>query len=172
MIDYGHKVKLDRIRKNDLPVLRQARNDSRIRDWCRQHDLISDLDQDAWYEKQNSDPTISMYSVSNLDSSLLGVCGLTSIDHIIRRAEFSLYIFPQHHKKGLGEKVLKTLFTHGFNELNLKQIYGETFVGNPALGLFEKLGMKIDGIRRDFYYKDGKYLDCTLISIMRSEWNM
>lgn len=172
MIDYKYKVRLDRIKKSDLTFLRDARNDSSIRHWCRQHDLISDLDQERWYERQNQDPTISMYSILDLDGHLCGVCGLTSIDHIIRRAEFSLYIFPKCQKKGYGEVALKTLFNHGFLELNLNQIYGETFKGNPALSLFEKLGMSKDGLRRDFYYKDGKYVDSILISLMRTEWNI
>jgi len=172
MIEYGFKVKLNRISKNDLLILKEARNDKRIRHWCRQHDLISDLDQERWYEQQNQDPTISMYSILDLDNNLCGVCGLTSIDHIIRRAEFSLYILPSKQRQGLAEKALKTLFNHGFLELNLNQIYGETFDGNPALNLFKKIGMAVDGLRREFYYKDGEYKDSILISMMKYEWNI
>lgn len=158
----------------DAETARAWRNDYQIWQWTRQSDLISDLEQAAWYRRQSNDPTISMYKIvvqANKAEEMVGVCGLTSIDRMNRRAEFSLYIAPAEQKKGYGRQALKLLFDHGFKNLGLNQIWGETFAGNPAIKLFAELGMKLDGMRRDFYWKDGRFLSAHLISILASEWN-
>lgn len=167
---YG-KVYLDTF--ENFPQLRMWRNDERIHSFCRQNKFITQDDQEEWFAKQRKDPSIRMFCVKTcMSGQLVGVAGLTSIDYINSRAEFSLYIGPEHQRKGYAEDALKCLFTDGFRTLNLHQIWGETFDGNVALKLFEKLGMKVDGIRRDFYYKNGRYLNCTLVSILRDEWKL
>lgn len=98
------------------------------------------------------------------------MCGLTSIDHLHQRAEFSLYVGPQYRKRGYAKETLKTLFSYGFVALNLNCIWGETFDGNPAAKIFESVGMVREGTRRDFYFKKGKFIDCHLYSVKRSEW--
>lgn len=154
---------------------REWRNDPRIYKTCRQHDLIADYDQCEWYERQRKDPSVKMYAImySGYDSgkfdALVGVCGLTSIDYVNSRAEFSLYVGPNHQGNGIGANALKTLLKHGFDNLNLHLIWGETFDGNPAARTFEKLGFKHEGTRREFYFKNGRYIDAHLYSVKRDE---
>jgi hypothetical protein len=38
------------------------------------------------------------------------------------------------------------------------------------MALFEKVGMKREGKRRDFYFRDGAYHDAHLFSILRADW--
>ena len=53
---------------------------------------------------------------------------------------------------------------------NLNVIWGETFEGNHAYDMFLKLGMKHEGTRRQFYFKEGKHIDAHLVSITRQEF--
>lgn len=171
MIDFGFGgITLGRIEFDDLQQLRSWRNNEAIFTWCRQANQISDHDQQAWFDRQNTDPTMRMYSVY-WDNTLIGVCGLTSIDMIARRAEFSLYIGPEFQGEGHGKNALKTLFKSGFDDLNLNLIWGECFDGNPAAKMFEGLGMMKEGTRREFYYKNGKYIDADLYSITSVEFD-
>jgi RimJ/RimL family protein N-acetyltransferase len=114
-----------------------------------------------------------MFSVIAENGDFVGVCGLTSIDHINSRAEFSLYISPSEHGKGHGKAALRTLVDHAFNDLNLNCVWGETFAGNPAAKMFESVGFKKEGERRAFYYRDGEYITASLYSMLRGEqsWN-
>lgn len=179
MISYKHGLFLDSVDSIDSELLRTWRNHPKIRHWCRQYNLISDLEQKQWFEKQSSDPSIQMFIIKQSDTSdqnryrnmPIGVCGLTSIDNINGRAEFSLYIAPNYQKKGMGKNALLTLFRYGFEELRLHQIWGETFDGNRASKLFESIGMHKDGTRRDFYFKGGKYIDAHLYSITCIEFH-
>ena len=173
--DKDDLIELNFIDKDSGKKLHYMRNLPEVRSWCRQVKLIDDLQQEQWYESQSKRDDILMFSikkeVGEIEKKLVGICGFTSIDMINRHAEFSLYIFPKFRLNGLAEKALKLLFKHGFYDLNLRQIWGETFENNPAYNLFKKLGMKDDGMRREFYYKNGEYLNAKMISIMKDEFN-
>lgn len=169
MIDYDYGVSLCTIDQQHLEMLRCWRNDEKIWRWCRQHDLVSDAQQRAWFDRIGSDPTIKMYMV-RAGGMPVGVTGLTSIDQVNRRAEFSLYIAPSNQRQGFARKALKTLLAHAFLNLNLHVVWGESFDGNPALKLFDEIGFSYEGLRRDFYFRQGQYIDAHLISIKDSEW--
>ena len=166
-------ISLAAISRADLPKMLEWRNDYRIWQWCRQNDLINELSHEAWFERQARDPATRMYKLMLKTSgatSMIGVCGLTSIDWQNRRAEFSLYIGPAYQKIGAGKMALKLLLNHGFDNLGLNLIWGETFDGNPAARMFETLGFLKEGTRRQFYWRDGKYIDAHLYSMTQGEW--
>lgn len=148
------------------------RNDPMIRKWTRQNDELSVESHEAWFKSLDGNPTIRTYAVAGeKDAKIVGVCGLTSIDWMNRRAEFSLYIDPIRHHRGFGQSALKTLLHHAFETLNLNCVWGESFDGNPAQKMFEKVGMTKEGTRRAFYYREGKYVGASLWSILRSDWD-
>jgi ribosomal-protein-alanine N-acetyltransferase len=166
-------IELQPLDSTDMEIARKWRNSYTIWAWTRQNDLISDVEQAAWFERQSKDPTIRMYMVvvqTDGHDKPVGVCGLTSIDWMNRRAEFSLYIAPAFQRRGFGKKALGLLLDHGFTNLGLRQIWGETFETNPAMKVFIELGMTKDGTRRQFYWKDGRWLDAHLVSILADEW--
>lgn len=169
MIDHGFDITLGPLDPGHSWQARVWRNDPRVWNWCRQMKPISDIEQKTWFERQSNDASIQMYSVIS-NGLHVGVCGFTSIDLINRRAEFSLYIDPKLTGKGIGTRTLKTLLSHGFKQWGFHSIWGESFEGNPAARIFKKLGMKQEGIRRDFYFREGKFVDAHLYSIMDYEW--
>jgi ribosomal-protein-alanine N-acetyltransferase len=167
-------VDLAPIRKEDLAQMLEWRNDWRIMDWTRQSDYIDEFHHETWFEGQSADPAIRMYRVmmrTDGKTSFVGVCGLTSIDWRIGRAEFSLYIAPAFHKLGIGSMALRVLLNHAFQNLGLWLVWGETLDGNPAVKMFEKIGFIKEGTRRQFYWKGGRRVDAHLISITREEWH-
>lgn len=166
-------ISLAPINSSDLEKLRAWRNDYTIWQWCRQNDVISDVEHAAWFERQSKDPATRMYKIQRRLSSAvetIGACGFTSIDQLNRRAEFSLYIGPEFQRQGAGAQSLSVLLMHGFQNLGLNVIWGESFAGNPAIRMFEKLGFEAEGNRRDFYFRDGRFIDAHLFSIRRDEW--
>lgn len=178
MIDLGYKVRLGPLRHENLWKYYEARNDYRVWKWCRQFDLLTEDRHESWMlSVQNSSDTRMYEILAKTDDKKLqesfqpvGVCGLTSIDHVNQRAEFSLYIFPEYHNQGYGSDGLRTLFTHGFLSLNLNRIWGETFQDNPAITMFENLGMEREGTRKAFYFREGHFIDAHLYAIGREQW--
>jgi RimJ/RimL family protein N-acetyltransferase len=159
----------------DMALVRSWRNDYRIWKWCRQNDLISDVEQADWFRRQALDPAVKMWklvaAVGGVEPKPVGVAGLTSICRVNGRAEFSCYVAPDVQGKGVGSAALRVLFDHGFDNLGLNLIWGETFDGNPAARLFERIGMVREGTRRSFYWRDGRWVDAHLFSVTREEWN-
>lgn len=148
------------------------RNNPTIFKWCRQNDFLNLPNHEKWFRSQFEDKSVKFYAIKLNDGHLLwtiGVAGLTSIDLVNQRAEFSLYIGPENHGKGYGKQALKALVRHGFNILPLNIIWGETYEGNPAYKMFEDVGFKKEGTRREFYCREGKFIDAHLYSIKRGE---
>ena len=156
----------------DIPDLAHHwRNNPKIYAWCRQPTLLNQWEHESWLAKIETDKSIKMFGI--LDNKLqaaVGVCGLTSIDHISQKAEFSLYIDPEAQKRGHGRAALLELLRVGFYELNLNRIWGETFEHNPAANLFEDIGMIKEGILRQSYFKEGRRIDSFIYSMLRSEY--
>lgn len=169
-------LKLRRIEESDLRSLFNMRNDPRVFQWCRQFAPLHWEKHLDWYHWQAKDPSTEMFIILHYDPERkhlhydIGACGLTSIDHASRRAEFSLYIDPNYQGKGHGKTALSMLLDFGFKQLNLNRIWGESFDGNPAIKMFEGLGFKKEGTRKEFYYRDGEYVDAHLYSIGKTEW--
>lgn len=179
MIDFGFGVNLGPISDITAKQLRTWRNHPDIYKWCRQYEPLEQWSHQKWISSMETGrDDVHMYGIfakSNgygQDIFPAGVCGLTSVDHINQRAEFSIYIGKECQGHQYGLRALKTLVKHGFNALNLNHIFGETFDGNPAAKTFEKVGFKKEGTRRSFYFRDGKFIDAHLYSILRSdeEW--
>jgi len=180
MIDHVYGIYLGHTTYSDRDQFFHWRNDYDIWKWCRQNDPITKAQHDAYWYSVDSCHDKKFYSIiypgttelgtTKAFPTLVGCAGLTSIDNVNSRAEFSLYIGPEHQKKGYGKRALKTLIDHAFKYLNLNCVWGETFDGNPALKTFLDIGMTKDGIRRNYYYRNGNYINCTLVSILRDEW--
>lgn len=172
MINFDRGVYLKPLTHENAEIYRSARNDYSTWKWCRQHDLISESQQARWMRKQDEDPSILMYEIApeGYKDDAAGVCGLTDVDHFNQRAEFSLYIMPAWRNRGFAKKALMTLLDHGFYNLNLNMIWGETFEGNPAGKMFEDIGFMKTGHRPDFYYKWGKFIDAHFYCILREQW--
>lgn len=162
-------VLLRRPEDGDASQMFKWRNHREVYSWCRQNDVLHWDKHRAWLESQASDPSVSMYVIQNDDGHAVGVCGLTSIDMVNRRAEFSLYIGPEHQGSGYGEAALRALVRKGFMDYGLNGIWGEAFDGNPAVKMFARVGFKEEGRRRQFYFREGKFIDAVLFSLMRSE---
>lgn len=174
MINTGRGIALGTIEPEHADKLQAWRNNQEIWKWCRQNDLISGRDQTKWIERQNDDASIKMYSIVDVNPGYtpkpVGVCGLTSIEMGSRRAEFSLYIAPEYQKMGCGKKALSTLLDHAFNDLGLNLVWGESFEGNHAMKLFKEIGFTEEGMRRQFYFKGGRFINAHLFSMLASEW--
>lgn len=171
MIDYGFGVTLSRIRPDKhTEKLFAWRNDPRIYGMSRQFEPIHWKKHLEWIERQAVDPSLSFFVVEGYARIAMGVVGLSGIDMVNRKAEFSVYVDPNLPRAGRGSAALKTLFTHGFSSMGLHTIWGETFENNPAQGVFEKLGMRHEGTRRDAYYRGGQWVASHLYAMTEDEW--
>jgi RimJ/RimL family protein N-acetyltransferase len=163
-------IGIRRLDEKDLKPALKCRNDPRVFTWCRQYAPLHEWQHRNWFHNQSIDKTMEMFAIDYYDE-FAGVCGLTGIDMLNRRAEFSCYVSPDKQGKGIGKAALIKLFTFGFYSLGLNRIWGEVFDGNHAYNTFMKLGMEDEGRRKEFYYRDGRFIDANLVSIGREQFD-
>lgn len=157
----------------DIPAeAREWRNQKAIWKYCRQNTLISQAGQEKWLERIENDPSIKMFGVNLVeDDKAVGVAGLTSISLSNGSAEFSLYIAPNFQGKGYAKEALVMLLDHSFSDWRLERVWGEVFDYNlRAAKLFKDIGFKEEGVLRHSYFKEGKFINSTIISILRDEF--
>jgi RimJ/RimL family protein N-acetyltransferase len=174
MIDYGYEG-IILTKDIDFKVAKDARNYPAIRDWCREYDEISEDDQEKWAKSLVDNHNTRMYSIKNKlvdkGKKQLGVCGLTGINMCHGTAEWSLYINPEDQGKGYATQALLTLLSHAFLSQNLNRVWGEIFITNVAcMKLADRCSFKKEGTLRQTYYKNGKYIDSIIVSILKEEF--
>jgi RimJ/RimL family protein N-acetyltransferase len=100
-----------------------------------------------------------------------GNIALTHIDTVRRSAEFAILVGEKNFwSKGYGEEAGRLLLDHGFFTLNLHRICCGTFSTNVGMQrLAEKLGMQLEGRRREAAFKDNQWLDILEYGVLREE---
>lgn len=101
----------------------------------------------------------------------LGNIGLHSIDYLSRSAEVAIIIGNlDYHHKGIGQKVIKKVIEHGFDQLNLNRIWLGTSSQNIAMiKIAEKVGMQKEGVQRQALWKNGEYHDIENWAILKGK---
>ena len=102
---------------------------------------------------------LSMFNREN--NQHIGNISLQSIDFINRSAEFAIIVGERSvWGKGFSYRAGKLIIEHGFKRLNLHRIYCGTSslnVGMQKLAL--KLGMELEGVRKEAMFHQGAYCD-------------
>lgn len=172
----GKLVGLDPLDSEDLEILRHWRNNPNFRQYFREYREISKDMQTEWYKRTLNDKSTLMFSVRRLsDGALLGCCGLCYINWVNRNADLSLYIgYDDLYIDDIGyaEEATQLLLRYGFYELGLHKVWTEIYeIDTPKKALYEKLGLRIDGVLRDNYFHNGSYLNSFMFSILREDFD-
>ena len=107
----------------------------------------------------------------NDTGKVIGTCGFTSIDAANNSGEVGYVLNPDFHGRGYAPEAAKRVIDFGFTELNLHRIEAKFMKENTAsLHVMEKLGMTLEGYRRDGMLIKQKYRTIGICSILREEW--
>lgn len=102
----------------------------------------------------------------------IGNVSLQSIDFINRSAEVAILLGEKGcWGKGCGREAVFLLLRHAFQDLNLHRIYFGTPESNVAMQkLGEALGMRLEGRKRQAFFKNGRYEDVLEYGILACEF--
>ena len=170
----GNKVYLSSVNEESIEQLRKWRNDPGLRKYFREYREISKQMQKSWFENKvlNDDNQVNFEIHNKKTKELIGHCGLYYINWLHRKAEFGIYIGDSKHRNGgYGSDALRQLIKYGFEELNLNKIWCEVYGNNEAIDIYRHIGFEDEGVLREDVYKNGKYLDSYVLSILRKNYN-
>lgn len=72
--------------------------------------------------------------------------------------------------RGYGADTMRTACRFGFESMNLHRIELEVFAEHTAARkLYERIGFREEGIRRDAHFKFGRYFDAVMMSLLEGE---
>jgi len=172
----GKLVGLTAIEKSDLKQLMDWRNNENFRKYFREYREINISIQESWFDsKVMNDPSTMMFAIRRReDNELLGCCGFVYISWVHRHADLSLYIGWKDayiDQTGYAEDACKILFRYGFDELGLHKIWTEIYeFDDKKWSLYQSLGFKQDGMLRDNYFYDGRWMGSRMISLLFKEY--
>lgn len=117
-----------------------------------------------------SGSTATFAIVETSTGRLVGVTSLM-INREHRRAELGYWIAFDRWNQGYATESNQRLIEFGFEVLGLHRIEARHFLRNPASGrVMQKLGMRHEGVERDWAVKGDRYESLAVYSILETEW--
>ncbi len=100
----------------------------------------------------------------------IGNLSINSVDELNKNAELSIMIGDRSEQgKGFAKEAMILATKFAFEELGLHRFWAGS--PNPAFNAaIAKLGWTKEGVRREAFYLEGKFVDLVNWSILKSEW--
>lgn len=165
-------VKLRTVKTSDLGIIRDWRNSFDTKEFNTQFTLLNMRNQRKWFgEVSKTGSTRKMFVIEDKEKKPIGICGLINIDRENRSAEVAIILGEKRQRgKHLGSKSLELLVNYGFKKLGLHRIGAEIFEYNKrSVRLFERLNFKLEATMRDKLWRNGRWWDVYLYSILSNE---
>ncbi len=174
----SERVRLRAVEREDLPRFVDWFNDPEVTAGLRRITPMSSWAETQWFDKLGDRPEEERPLA--VDARLpaggwihIGSVGLHGIQAVDRCAEFGISIGNKEYwNRGYGSAATLLTLKHAFEALNLNRISLVVLETNPrAKSAYEKCGFVHEGILRQAIYRDGRYVDLLLMSVLRSEWD-
>ncbi|NER13286.1 GNAT family N-acetyltransferase [Leptobacterium flavescens] len=99
-------------------------------------------------------------AISDYDKNLLGLVDLFDFNPKNSRAGIGIVVLEKERKRGVGKEALKLISEYSFHHLNIHQLYANIAADNTAsVRLFSNMGFKKIGVKKDWNYVGGSYVD-------------
>ena len=114
----------------------------------------------------------SIELICEVEGTAAGIGGVYGIDHTARHAELGVSLADGPWRgRGFGELAHRMLLSYAFEDLNLRRMHASVHADNTAvLALCEKLGFRIEGVRVDFRWVAGAYVDLVVFGMGRPDF--
>ncbi|MDB5097429.1 MAG: acetyltransferase [Cyanobacteria bacterium RYN_339] len=169
----GPRVSLRPVERSQIPKLQT---------WFSQYELMRVLNpaairlvnleaEEAWFDAMMKDTNQYLFAI-HAGGELVGTTSLMQVNGKNRTATLGISIAdPAARGHGYGSETLDLLLEFGFLELNLNRIQLYVMEFNPdARRLYERVGFKLDGTLRQSVFREGKYWDEHVLSMLRAEY--
>ncbi len=99
----------------------------------------------------------------------LGNIRFLNISKIYKRAEISMLFYRKAYwNLGYSTEALQEVINYGFTHMGLRRISADYYETNYASKrVFEKLNFNIEGIYKDHFFYNGKYINSVRVALMK-----
>jgi RimJ/RimL family protein N-acetyltransferase len=159
----------------DLNFINKLRNDDEIFKFtCGNKYHISSERDKKWIEDKIFNNYNQIYLVSStIDGIPVGYICATDLDYVNRKAQIGgIVIAREFAGQGYGAGTVKSLLNHLFGEIGMNMVYLFVLEDHKvAISMYEKLGFKEDGLIRNYVYKQNRFHNAYIYSILKSEYD-
>jgi len=164
------------VRLRDEAAVRALAGSKRIADLClwllyergeqSARRFIEDCRQ-AWATGRGAEFAIEL----RRSGRVVGLAGLHGLDLRHDSAELGFVVNERHWGNGYASEAAAVVLWFGFEKLKLNRIYARHLAGNAASArVLAHIGMKREGVLREFAQKPDGFEDAVISSILRREW--
>lgn len=154
-----------KINKNDLKFVNTVRNEY-ASEYLHDSRTFSLDDTISWFETYNPD-----FYIIELNEQSIGYFRLSNHSVENKNIYIGADISIEYKGRGYGKAAYIEFIPFLFKEYDLNKISLEVLATNTvAISLYEKLGFKTEGIKRQEVKKGDKWIDSIVMSILRDEY--
>jgi RimJ/RimL family protein N-acetyltransferase len=170
----GSHVTLRAIEEKDLKLLNSWANDPEIQrllgGW---HFPTGMEDQKKWLSTLSPSSCHQRFAIDTEDLGLIGTANLVDIDWKNRNAFHGMLLGDKNIRgRGFGIDTVMSIMKYSFEELGLERLDGSIIEYNEAsIKLYvEKCGWKIEGIKKNWYFRSNKFWDKIIVGITKDDY--
>ncbi len=159
------------VEEPDLEAIRSLRNDPST--WVHLTDphLITCDAQRRWFDGLAGRPDRIYFTVFDETHPFIGIVRMDEYDPTNRSIRVGADVVPLLRNRGYGRKIFSAIKKYCFDILNLHRIWLAVLENNGhALRLYQKQGFQVEGRYRGAIFRDGRYLDYVLMSLLEKEY--
>jgi len=134
--------------------------------------MINRQQQEEWLEQMVSNPRSCYYVLYEDGEPFIGIVRTDEIDYINRSIRVGGDIEPALRGQGYGTKMFELLKKYCFDYLNMNRMWLLALETNDkAMRLYQKMGFVEEGRQRQAIYRDGRYVDYIMMSLLKGEYD-
>lgn len=123
-----------------------------------------------WVTNYESDTYFHWVIEWKENGELIGTINLGNVDEACFMSETAYMLSPEYWGKGIMTEVLRAVLGYAFHVVGLNRVQADVFDGNIASErVLTKCGMQLEGIARQKYYKNGRFIDAAQYAVLRSD---
>ena len=159
------------VEERDLERMRTLRNDPSTWTMLTDPGFLDAEEQRQWFGRIRLARDRKYYIVCDETHDFIGIVRTDEIDRANRSMRVGADIVPELRGRGYGRKVYRVLKKYCFDHLNMHRIWLAVLnVNDVALSLYEKEGFEIEGRYREAVFRDGRYHDYIIMSLLEGKY--
>jgi diamine N-acetyltransferase len=173
----ANRVRLRAIEREDIPTFVRWMNDQEVIEFLLMNSPLSKAMEEQWFERQlartpEDGQVLAIEAFANEKWVHIGNTGLHAVERVHLAAEFGIVIGEKAFwNQGYGREATHLMLKHGFEDLNLNRIYLHVYETNlRGIAAYKAAGFVHEGILREAIYKNGRYINVFVMSVLHSEW--
>lgn len=153
------------MQQQDLPFLVGVRNECRA---MLHNDTEFTLAQaQDWFRTKHP-----KFYIATLEGSSIGYFRTSNWDETSRHVFVGFDLHADYRGKGLAQAAYRVFLRFLFEECGMNKVSLELLGHNErARRLYQRLGFVLEGVKRQEVWRNDRYLDSLLFSMLRSEFN-